>query len=179
MSEPKLISPMLDDFAMGGPISDHHGVRCCPAMPSGSDKRYIVKVISIPASQVQLEAFLLTGIYSNEAAALEYFKELSDGVVREVETLNKLSKLEGFLPYEKYQVVPMDNEVGYDVYLLSPYKRSLEKHFRRVPMTHLAAVNLGLDLCASLAVARHIGYLYTVDRKNNGACCIFYIQTVI
>ena len=65
MSEPKLISPMLDDFAMGGPISDHHGVRCCPAMPNGSDKRYIVKVISIPASQVQLEAFLLTGIYSS------------------------------------------------------------------------------------------------------------------
>ena len=167
MSEPKLISPMLDDFAMGGPISDHHGVRCCPAMPSGSDKRYIVKVISIPASQVQLEAFLLTGIYSNEAAALEYFKELSDGVVREVETLNKLSKLEGFLPYEKYQVVPMDNEVGYDVYLLSPYKRSLEKHFRRVPMTHLAAVNLGLDLCASLAVARHIGYLYADLKPSN------------
>ena len=167
MSEPKLISPMLDDFAMGGPISDHHGVRCCPAMPSGSDKRYIVKVISIPASQVQLEAFLLTGIYSNEAAALEYFKELADGVIKEVETLNKLSKLEGFLPYEKYQVEPMVNEVGYDVYLLSPYKRSLEKHFRRVPITHLSAVNLGLDLCASLAVSRHIGYLYADLKPSN------------
>ena len=167
MSEPKLISPMLDDFAMGGPISDHHGVRCCPAMPNGSDKRYIVKVISIPASQVQLEAFLLTGIYSNESAALEYFKTLADDVVREVETLNKLSKLEGFLPYEKYQVEPMQGEVGYDVYLLSPYKRSLEKYFRRTPMTHLAAVNLGLDLCASLAVARHAGYLYADLKPSN------------
>ena len=167
MSEPKLISPILDDFAMGGPISDHHGVRCCPAMPNGSDKRYIVKVISIPASQVQLEAFLLTGIYSNESAALEYFKTLADDVVREVETLNKLSRLEGFLPYEKYQVEPMQGEVGYDVYLLSPYKRSLEKYFRRTPMTHLSAVNLGLDLCASLAVARHAGYLYADLKPSN------------
>ena len=167
MSEPKLISPMLDDFAMGGPISDHHGVRCCPAMPNGSDKRYIVKVISIPASQVQLEAFLLTGIYSNESAAAEYFKTLADDVVREVEALNKLSKLEGFLPYEKYQVEPMQGEVGYDVYLLSPYKRNLEKYFRRTPMTHLAAVNLGLDLCASLAVARHAGYLYADLKPSN------------
>ena len=167
MSEPKLISPMLDDFAMGGPISDHHGVRCCPAMPNGSDKRYIVKVISIPASQVQLEAFLLTGVYSNESAALEYFKTLADGVVAEVETLNKLAKLEGFLPYERYQVEPMQGEVGYDVYLLSPYKRSLEKYFRRTPMTHLAAVNLGLDLCASLAVARHTGYLYADLKPSN------------
>ena len=167
MSEPKLISPMLDDFAMGAPISDHHGVRCCPAMPNGSDKRYIVKVISIPASQVKLEAFLLTGIYSNETAALEYFKTLADGVVEEVEALNKLSKLEGFLPYEKYQVEPMQGEVGYDVYLLSPYKRSLEKYFRRTPMTHLAAVNLGLDMCASLAVARHTGYLYADLKPSN------------
>lgn len=167
MSEPKLISPMLDDFAMGGPISDHHGIRCCPAMPNGSDKRYIVKVISIPASQVQLEAFLLTGVYSNEAAALDYFKQLADGVVEEIETLNKLSKLEGFLPYEKYQVVPMEGEVGYDVYLLSPYKRNLDKHFRRTPMTHLSAVNLGLDLCASLAVARHAGYLYVDLKPSN------------
>ena len=167
MSEPKLISPMLDDFAMGAPISDHHGVRCCPAMPNGSDKRYIVKVISIPASQIQLEAFLLTGVYSNEAAALDYFKALADGVVSEVEILNKLSKLEGFLPYEKYQVEPMQGEVGYDVYLLSPYKRSLEKFFRRTPMTHLAAVNLGLDLCASLAVARHTGYLFADLKPSN------------
>ena len=82
MSELKLISPMLDNFVMGEPMSDHHGVRCCPAMPNGSDKRYIVKVISIPASQVKLEAFLLTGIYSNETAALEYFKTLADSYFR-------------------------------------------------------------------------------------------------
>jgi len=167
LSEPKLISPMLDDFAMGAPISDHHGVRCCPAMPNGSDKRYIVKVISVPASQVQLEAFLLTGVYSNESAALDYFKSLADDIVGEVETLNKLSKLEGFLPYEKYQVEPMQGEVGYDIYLLSPYKRSLEKYFRRTPMTHLAAVNLGLDICASLAVARHSGYMFADLKPSN------------
>lgn len=167
MSEPILISPMLDDFAMGGSISDHHGIRCYPAMPNGSDKRYIVKIISIPASQVQLEAFLLTGVYSNEAAALEYFKELAEGIASEVKTLNKLSALEGFLPYEGCQIVPMENEVGYDVYLLSPYKRSLEKHFRRNVMTHLSAVNLGLDLCASLAVCRHAGYLYADLKPSN------------
>ena len=42
MSEPKLISPMLDNFAMGDPISDRDGVRCCPAMENGSDEKYIV-----------------------------------------------------------------------------------------------------------------------------------------
>ena len=53
LSEPKLISPLLDNFLMGDPISDHHGVRCCPAIIKDTDNRFIVKIISIPASQVQ------------------------------------------------------------------------------------------------------------------------------
>jgi len=167
LSEPKLISPMLDNFVMGAPISDHHGVRCCPAMTKDSDNKYIVKILSIPASRVQLDALLLTGAYADEASALSYFKELSEGVRQEVEILNKLSKLEGFIPYEDCQIVPMENEVGYDVYLLSPYKRSLERFFRKNTMTKLGAVNLGLDMCAALAVCRQAGYLYVDLKPDN------------
>lgn len=164
MSEIKLISPMLDNFDVGDPISDHNGVRCCPAMPKDSNKKYIVKIISIPASQVQLEALLLTGACKTEEDALAYFNELTQGVLDEVEALQKLSQVEGFIPYENHQVIQMEGEVGYDIYLLAPYKHSLDRFFRRNTMTHLKAVNLGLDMCASLAVARKSGYLY-VDLK--------------
>ena len=165
MSQPKLISPMLDGFKMGDPISDHHGIRCCPAIEESTDKRYIIKIISIPASQTQLEALLLTGAYKSKAAAREYFRELCDDVRKEVEILEKLSQLEGFLPYEKLQTEPMDgSDIGFDIYLLGSYKRSLERYFRKNTMTHLGAVNMGLDLCAALAVCRQAGYLY-VDLK--------------
>ena len=78
MSETKRISPMLDDFDMGGAISEHHGVRCYPAMRKGTDERYIIKSISIPASQRQLDALLLTGAFPDAASALTYFKEMAD-----------------------------------------------------------------------------------------------------
>ena len=164
LSEAKLISPMLDGFAIGGPISDRHGIRCYPAMPADSDKRYIVKVISIPASKVQLDALLLAGAYTSQDSALAYFRELADGIAAEADVLKKLSRFEGFIPFEDLQIVPKDDNTGYDVYILSPYKRSLERHMRKKPMTHLAAVNLGLDLCASMVVCRRMGYLY-VDLK--------------
>ncbi len=165
MSEPKLISPMLDGFAMGTPISDHDGVKCCPAMREDSDNKYIVKIISIPASQVQLDALLLTGAYEDPADAMDYFKELADGVEKEAQLLKKLSKLEGFLPYDSWQVEPMENnQLGYDIYLISSYKRSLERFMRRNPMTHLGTINLGLDICAALAIARRAGHIY-VDLK--------------
>lgn len=164
MSDPKLVSPLLDGFIMGQPMSDHHGVRCCPAIREETDERYIVKIISIPASQVQLDALLLSGAYADKAEALAYFKDLSEGVIGEADILKRFSRLEGFIPYSGTQIVQMNEGVGYDVYLLSPYKRTLEKQMRVDPLTHLAAVNLGLDMCAALSACRRAGYLY-VDLK--------------
>lgn len=168
MSEPKLISPLLDGFAIGAPMSSRSGVCCCPAIKEKSPKKYIVKIISIPASQVQLDALLLTKAYKDPADAMEYFKAQADSILEEAAFLTQLSKLEGFLPYEGWQLAPMKkNELGYDVYLLSPYRRSLEKYMRRRPMTHLDAVNLGLDLCAALSVCRRSGRICADVKPSN------------
>lgn len=164
MSEPKLISPMLDNFEMGAPISEHDGVRCCPAMRKDSDEKYIVKIISVPASQTKLDALLLTGVYPDRVSALTYFHEVANGIVDEKRILDTLANLEGFVPFEDSQVVPMEDGTGYDVYLLSEYRLSLERSNGRGCMTQLNAVNLGLDLCAALAVARRSGYM-CVDLK--------------
>lgn len=168
MSESTPISPLLDGFALGNPMSHHDGVTCIPAMKENSDDKYIIKVISIPASQVQLDALLLAGAYKDAASAMDYFKELSDGVIKEAECLKKLSKLEGFLPFESWQVVPMEkSKLGYQVHLVGTFKRSLEKYMRRNNMTHLAAVNLGLDMCAALSVARQAGWIYVDLKPSN------------
>lgn len=165
MSEPKMISPLLDNYIVGDPISEHHGIRCCPAMDKETEEKYIVKIISVPASQRQLDALLLTGAYSNAECASLYFKELAEGIEQELQTLQQLSKLEGFLPVKGWQTVPMDPpNTGYEIYVLTDYKRTLERQLNREPMTHLGAINLGLDLCSALCVARRSGYLY-VDLK--------------
>lgn len=168
LSEQKLVSPLLDGFVIGNPMSDHDGIRCCPALKENTDEKYIVKIISVPESQVQLDALLLTGAYKDPADAMDYFKEVADSIAAEVETLNALAKLEGFLPYDGYQIVPMeDGHLGYEVHLLSTYKRTLLRHMRKNPITHLDAVNLGLDLCAALAICRRAGYLYVDLKPSN------------
>lgn len=168
MSEQKLISPLLDGFAMGNPMSDHDGVRCCPAIKENTEKKYIVKIISVPASQVQMDALLLAGAYKDPAGAMDYYKEVAEDTAKEAELLQKLSRQEGFLPYEAWQIEPITKKrLGYEVYLLSSYKRSLEKHLRRNPITHLEAVNLGLDLCAAFSVCRQAGAMYVDLKPSN------------
>ncbi len=172
MSEPKMISPLLDGFVMGSPISSHNGIVCCPAIYMNTGEQYIVKIISIPASQVQLAALLLSGAYKDRAAASEYFLELTKDIVREKGWLSDLSRLEGFCAYTDCQVVPMEDGIGYDVYLLSPFRQSLEALLAENKLTNLGAVNMGLDLCAALAASRRAGYLY-VDLKPSN---IFAVQ---
>ena len=167
MSEPRLISPMLDNFIMGGPISDHNGVRCCPAMENETDEKYIVKVISVPASPSQMDALLLTGAYPDEASVLSYFSDLTEVVLDEIRTLDSLAEQEGFITFCNHQVEAMDDGKGFDVYLLSKYRRTLERHFKRHTFTHLDGLNLGLDLCAALSVCRRSGYLYIDLKPSN------------
>ena len=168
MSNLKMISPLLDGFMTGEALSSHNGVTCYPAMKENSDNRYIVKTIAVPASQKQLDALLLTGAYQDPADATEYFREIADGIVAEAEILKKLSSLEGFLSYDSWQVTPQDdNKLGYMIYLVGPYRQSLEKYLRRNPITHLGAVNLGLDLCSALAICRRSGYIFVDLRPGN------------
>lgn len=168
MSDPKLISPLLDGFAMGAPMSSHDGVACCPAIRENSDKKYIVKIISIPASQVQMDALMLAGAYRDPEDAMNYFRETGEDVMKEAQLLQKLSKLDGFLSYENWQMEPITSKrLGYQVYLVGSYKRSLEKYVRSNPVTHLEAVNLGLDLCSALSICRDAGALYVDLKPSN------------
>ena len=168
MSEPKLISPLLDGFTMGQPMGEHDGVCCCPAIKEDTDKKYIVKIITIPATQVQMDALLLAGAYKDPADAMNYFRQVGEDVLKEAELLKQLSQLEGFLSYDAWQMEPITRKrLGYQVYLVGSYKRSLEKHLRRNPVTHLEAINLGLDLCSALSVCRQAGSLYVALKPAN------------
>lgn len=172
MSEPKLISPLLENFAMGDAISDRGGVRICPAINQNNKEKFIVKIISNPASPNQLDALLLSGAYTDRAQALEYYKTLSNDIIKETAILNKLSELDGFVPCNGAQIEELEDGNGFDVYMLTPYRTSLERYWTKTPITHLAALNLGLDLCSALSVCRRCGFLYVALNPEN----VFHIE---
>lgn len=168
MSEPNRISPLLDGFTLGNPMSDHDGIRCCPAIKENTDKKYIVKIITVPASQSQLDALLLAGAYKDPADAMEYYKSVGEEIMEEAALLKKLSKLEGFLSYDGWQMEPITRRrLGYEVYLIGSYKRSLERYVKKHPITHLEAINLGLDLCSALTLCRQAGAIYVNLKPSN------------
>ncbi len=170
MPTPRLIYPMLSGFLLGDAFSCHDGVRCYPAIRLSDSEKYILKVISIPASEVQLEALLITGAVSDKDAARSYFHRQAEEILQQVQILHQLSHQEGFLPYVDAQIVTKEEGIGYDVYLLSSFKRSFEKLLQSNTLSKRGSMDRILELCAALSACRRSGYLYADLKPGN----IFY-----
>ena len=59
MSEPRHISPILDGFTLGQLLSRSSTAACYQATQNHTGLRFVVKIISLPASTQQLDSFLL------------------------------------------------------------------------------------------------------------------------
>lgn len=168
MSEISAVSPLLDGYRLGDSVSSHDGVLCCPAIQQDTDKKYIVKIISVPASQRQMDALLLAGAYKDPADAMKYFGKQCEEITAEAQLLKDLSAQEGFTSYDGWQTEPITKRrLGYQIYLVGQYRKSLDKFLRQHPVTHLEAMNLGLDLCSALSVCREAGSLYVNLKPGN------------
>ena len=171
MPELNTALPMLEGFLLGEAMSEHHGIYCYPAMHAETEEKYIVKSIRVPANGTKLEALLLAGAFPDRAAAVSYFKDMANGIAQEAALLQDLCQLEGFTAYDRWQIVPSEDEESFEVYLLGKYRPTLERYLSRNTMTHLGAVNLGLDLCSALAGCRRSGMLYVDLKPSNVFIC--------
>ena len=167
MSMPRKISPMLDGFLLGEACFCHEAVQCFPAIERRSGDKYIVKVISVPLSRVQMDALLLTGAFTSKQAANNYFKEEARELLQEAKTLRHLTTIGGFIDYDCFQVVPGVDDYGFEVYLLSPYRTSLQEIFENEGLTHQGIMNLALDMANALSACRNAGFLYLNLKPSN------------
>lgn len=170
MSAPRLISPILDGFELNETISCRDGAHCLAASEQQSGKRFVVKIVSVPASGVQMDALLMTGAFSNRTDANAYFKEQARAVLNEAKTLRHMATLGGFTDFDCVQVVPSASGSGFEIYMLSPQRQSVEQLLCKEDLTHLEVVNMGLDLCAALTACRHAGYFYANLKPGNVFC---------
>lgn len=167
MSEIKAVYPLLEGISIGQSTSERGGCTCYAAMNTETGEKYILKHISIPESQVQVEALILTGSCADEASVKEYYTTVTEDLKQELNVLSSLGNSRGFLPYVGFQIEEKEEGVGYDAYLLGTYRKSLAAYARKNAFTHLRAVNLSMDLCAALAECRQAGYLYLNLKPEN------------
>ena len=118
---------------------------------SAAGHALVLKHISIPESPEKLEALLLSGAYPDRAAANEYYRLIAEDLLEEVRRYQALSDCPNVLLFGRSnKLVPKEDGVGYDLYVTTEYGRTLAAYRDEKALTHLEALNLGLDTSAAL-----------------------------
>jgi len=153
-------------YTLGDVLTVKDGVRCYPATDRENGNRYIAKVHSFPAKPSTTEAFLLSGAFPNIEKVNAYYREQARELCKQAAILNALSHTEYFSHFSACQTEPK-NDLGYDVWLLSPYKRSLYTILNKVKLSREDIIELGIHLCRGLTQCREAGFIYVGLKPQN------------
>ena len=132
-----------------------------------SDQFYVLKHISVPESQRQVDALLFTGAAADQEAAQEYYQNVVKDYQTELDLVATLSDSPNLDCFLEHEIKPKDDAVGFDIYLLSKYRNTLDRHAAETPMTQANAVNLAIDLCSGLQDLRSAGLIHRDVTPSN------------
>ena len=133
MSELKLVSPLLDQMSVEEEIAGHNGCTCYALRHVQSGERFVVKRISVPASDLQVRALILSGAYPDDAAVHAYYGTVLPRTSEMSSTPGMTSGRERLFcrRASAYQIEPKESGIGYDVYILYPRMVSLRAFLDR------------------------------------------------
>lgn len=162
-----MISPLLDSMELVKCIGARGGTSVYIVRSQKSGQSYILKHIRVPESRKQVDALIYTGAAENEEQAQAYYQQVVTDYQTELETLEKLSESPNLGCFRSYQIVPKEDEVGFEVYLLAEYRKTLVDYLHDNAMTHSCAISLGLDLCSALMDLRDAGLIHRDVKPSN------------
>lgn len=167
LTEWNLNSPLLNELKILECLSEHDGISTYLAVHESTGKEYIFKNISIPASQTQVDGLRYSGAIQTAGEAQAYYEKVVADFKAELEALNRLAECGSISAYRVFHIQPKEEEVGFDIHLLTDRKQSLAEYMDTVSMTHLKAANLAMDLCNDLADLRQAGYIHCNIKPEN------------
>ncbi len=167
MAELKLVSPLLSNMEVVSRISARGAVSVYIVKSTKTAQTYILKHISVPESQKQVDALLFTGAAATTADAQKYYEQVVTDYKDELETLEKLAASPNLDCFRSYQIEPKEDGVGFDLYLLAEHRTTLTEYLADNAITHLCAVNLAMDLCGALVDLRAAGLVHRDVKPGN------------
>lgn len=167
MSDLLMVSPLLDGYTVEKTVMTQRDRTWYSVRHTETGECFVLKHLSVPASDAQVRALILSGIYENEHDVLAYYTALVSDIKRELDLGKTLSETGCFAGATDYQIVQKTDGIGYDIYILQPLQVPLNELINRNGMTHLRAVNLGIDLCDAIIACREAGYLFANLKPDN------------
>lgn len=167
MSEMNLNTTLLNNMEIMSCLGRKGGTAVYLVRSSKSDQFFVLKHISVPESQKQVEALRFTGAASDDEQAQSYYQQLASDYQAELDRMQSLSNSPNLVCFRSYEIKPKEEGVGFDIFLLGEYRNTLDRYLADTLMTQAGAVNLAIDLCSALSELRGAGLLHRDVTPSN------------
>ena len=167
MAEIELNTALLTNLEVNECLGRKGGTTVYSVKSTKSEQFYILKHISVPETQRQVDALILTGAAADEEAAQAYYQQVVSDYRDELEQLEALANSPNLACFHSYEITPKEEGVGFDVYLLAEQRTSLETYLAETSITQSSAVNLAMDLCNALTDLRAAGLIHRDVKPAN------------
>ena len=124
-----------------------------------------VKMISIPNQDQYIEAKVSIG--NQETTLRNYFNEMVQSLVNEVNILYALSGNSNILGYHDHKIIEHKDGIGWDILIRMEYVKSLSQYLTEKQMTQEEAITLGIDLCSALDICSRHGIIHRDIKDEN------------
>ncbi len=167
MEDIELNTTLMTNMELQECVSRRGGTAVYTVRSTKSEQLYVLKHISVPESQKQVDALILTGAAADNDAAQAYYEQVVNDYREELELMEALADTPNLDGFHSYEIKPKEDGVGFDVFLLAERKTTLETYLAETPMTQSSAVNLAMDLCNALADLRKAGLIHRDVKPGN------------
>lgn len=124
-----------------------------------------LKVIEIPQTGNDVSSLQSEGMDQNSIS--EYYTDLAQNFVKEIELLASLRGNSNVVSYEDHSIVPHEDGVGYTIFirmeLLTPLTAYLSEH----QFTQEDVIQLGIDMCRALELCEAKNIIHRDIKPDN------------
>ncbi len=118
----------------------------------GGSIRSALKVISIPESSAEIEAYRDDGY--DDASLTALYRSRVEDITSEFRLMNKLKGCSNIVSYEDHLIVRHDDDIGYDILirmeLLTPLPKYFDQHYSGTEADENVICKLGVDMSRAL-----------------------------
>lgn len=131
----------------------------------GVENRGAIKVISIPASEAEVDSLRADGL--SDQAIRNHFLGIVNDFVNEIRVMVSLEGRPNIVHVKDYKVSEKEDRFGWDILILMELLTPFAEYISNKTMTEQEVIKLGCDICSALETCQHEKIIHRDVKPGN------------